>query len=180
MAKGKKPNTFIGVPSGGGIHMSDSKKKKWTVVDTIIVIVVLAAAAAGFKMMSNKIWGGTETKITAQILIPNQNKALGDAIQGAIGEEVTLSLTEKDSGVIKDVKVEPASVMVYDSMKGEYRLQELEETVDITATVEVNVKETDYAFMAGSTAIKVGNATPFRGKGYATEGNVIVIEKEGK
>ena len=157
-----------------------NKKRKWTVIDTVIVIVVLAAAAVGFKMLSNKIGGGTRTTITAQILIPNQNKELGAAIEGAIGEDVTLSLTEKDSGVIKDVNIEPASIMVYDSMKGEYRLQQLDDTVDITATVEVDVKETDYAFMAGSTSIKVGNATPFRGKGYATEGNVIVIEKGDK
>lgn len=156
------------------------KKKKWTVIDTVIVIVVIAAAAAGFNMLRDKIGGGSKTTITAQILIPNKNAELGEAIKGAIGQEVTLSLTEKDSGVIKDVSVEPAAIMVYDSMNGEYRIQKLEDTVDITATVELDVKEDDYAFTAGSTAIKVGNATPFRGKGYATEGNVIVIDKEDK
>ena len=156
------------------------RKKKWTVIDTVIVIVVVAAAALGFKMLGGKIGSGEKTTITAQILIANKNPELGEAIKGAVGQDVTLSLTEKDSGVIKDVKVEPASVMVYDSMKGEYRMQTLEDTVDITATVEIDVEEDDYAFTAGTTQIKVGNGIPFRGKGYATDGNVVVIDKEEK
>ena len=157
-----------------------ANKKKWTIIDTLIIIVVIAAAAAGFKMLGGKIGGGDRTTITAQIFIPNQNGELGEAIKGAIGQDVTLSLTEKDSGVLKDVSVEPASVMVYDSMNGEYRLQKLEDTIDIIATVELNVVESDYAFTAGTTPIKVGNSIPFRGKGYATEGNVIVIDKEAQ
>lgn len=156
------------------------RKKKWTVIDTVIVIVVIAAAAAGFKMLGGKIGHGEKTSITAQILIANKNPELGEAIKGAIGQDVTLSLTEKDSGVIKDVSIAPASIMVYNSMEGAYRMQTLEDTVDIIATVEIDVEENDYAFTAGSTYIKVGNSTPFRGKGYATDGTVIVIDKEAQ
>ena len=156
------------------------KKKKWTVIDTVIVILVIITAFAGLKMFGGKIGSGEKTSITAQILMSNKDAELGEAIKSAIGQDVTLSLTEKDSGVIKDVSIAPASIMVYNSMEGAYRMQTLEETIDIIATVEIEVEEDDYAFTAGSTYIKVGNSTPFRGKGYATEGTVIVIDKEAQ
>ncbi len=156
------------------------RKRKWTVIDTVIVIVVIAALAVGYKMLGGKTSSGNKTAIEVQIHIANQDAALGEAIKAGIGDEVTLSLTEKDSGILKAVDIKPAEIMVYDSIKGEYKLDTAGDNVDIYATVEAEVEETDYAFLAGSTQIKVGNATPFRGKGYATEGNVIVIEKVGE
>ena len=39
--------------------------------------------------------------------------------------------------------------------------------------------ESEYAFLAGTTPVKVGTFIPFRGKGYATDGHVISITKEG-
>ena len=154
-------------------------KKKWTVVDTIIVIAVIAAGFAGFKMFGGRVTHGDKTKIETQILIANQPQELGEAIQGGIGEDVTLSLTEKDSGVLKDARVVPAEVIVYDSINGAYKVQHSESNVDIYATVDIDVEENDYVFLAGTTPVKVGSPIPFRGKGYATEGNVITITKEG-
>ncbi len=154
--------------------------KKWTFVDTVIVIAVVAAAAAGFKMFGGRLGEGDKTIIQAQILIPNESPQLAEAIEQGVGEAVTLSLTEKDSGILKSVEAKQAEVMVYDAINGEYKTQYADNNVDIYATVEVEVEENDYSFLVGSTQIKVGNKTPFRGKGYATEGNVIVIEREGE
>lgn len=153
------------------------KKKKWTVIDTVIVVVLAAAAAGGFKMFGGKVSGGEKTAITARILIPNQDPQLGAAIEAGKGQNVTLSLTEKDSGILKDVEVRDAELMVFNATDGVYSIQRAEINKDIIATVEIEVTEDDYAFTAGSTPIKVGNETPFRGKGYATKGNVISIEK---
>ena len=163
----------------GRCEMAQNKKKfKWTVVDTLIVIAVIGAGFAGFKFFGGKLTHGTKTTIEAQILIANQPAQLGTAIEAGKGEDVTLSLTEKDSGVLKDAKIVPAEVVVYDSINGEYKIQHSETNVDIYATVNIAVEENDYAFLAGTTQIKVGSAIPFRGKGYASEGNVITISKE--
>ncbi len=153
-------------------------KKKWTVIDTAIVIVAVVAVAGCYKMFGGKLVSGDTRTITAQILISNKEPAFYEAI--AVGEEVTLSLTEKDSGIVKEVTANPAEIMTYSSNKGEYQMETDETKVDVYATVEMEVEENDYAFTVGSTSVKVGDPIPFRGKGYAAEGYVISINEEAE
>ncbi len=151
-------------------------KKKWTLIDTLIVILVIAACAGCYKMFSTKAIGGDASKIRVQVMITNQEQSLADAM--AIGDNVTVSLTEKDSGTLIDLRTEPAEAMVYDAIDGEYKNSSIDGRIDIYATVEMDVTETDYAFTAGSTIVQVGTKLPFRGKGYAAEGYVITIDEE--
>lgn len=157
--------------------MADNKKK-WTVIDTVIVLVVAAACAFAYNMFSTKTGGGEKTTIKAVVLMSNSEPALAEAI--TVGDSVTISLTEKDSAILKDLRTEPAQTMSYNAEDGEYINTLIEERVDIYATVEMEVSETDYAFIAGSTKIKVGTKLPFRGKGYATEGYIIDITEGGQ
>ncbi len=152
-----------------------ANKKKWTVVDTVIVIVAVVAVAGCYKMFGGKFSSGESRTITAEILLSNKEPALYEAI--AVGEEVTLSLTEKDSGIVTDVRSNPAEIMTFSANHGEYLIESDENKVDIYATVEMEVEETDYAFFVGSTSVKVGEPIPFRGKGYAAEGYVIGINE---
>lgn len=154
------------------------KKKRWTLVDTIIVLVAIVAAIGLFKMFGGRLLRGNETTLEVQILLANQEPELGEAIKAAEGETVTLSLTEKDSGTIQKVDVKDAEVMVYDATNGAYNIVPSESRVDIYATVLMDVEETENEFLAGTTPIKVGNGIPFRGKGYASTGTVIVINRE--
>lgn len=153
-------------------------KKRWTVIDTVIVIVVIAAGVFVFRMFGGRVASGDKTKIDMQILITNQTPEVGDAIAAGVGDVVTLSLTEKDSGIVKDVEVKPAEVLIYNATEGEYKNQYAEMNVDIYATVEVEVEETEYEFITGSTKLRVGEAIPFRGKGYVSGGYIISIDKE--
>lgn len=150
-------------------------KKKWTAIDTVIVILVIVAAAAAYKVLGNKSLGGEKRTIEAVVMVTNQDPALADAM--TIGDTVTLSLTEKDSGVLKDINAVPARVMAYNAIDGEYNFEEAEGRIDLYATVEVEVEESDLAFSIGSTQLKVGSPIPFRGKGYATEGYVTEIHE---
>ena len=61
---------------------------------------------------------------------------------------------------MKDLRTEPAQTMSYNAVDGEYINTMIEDRVDIYATVEMDVSETDYAFIAGSTKIKVGTKLP--------------------
>lgn len=151
-------------------------KKKWTLIDTLIIILVVAACAAGYRMFSTRIIGGESKKIKVEVMIANQMQSLADAM--AVGDNITVSLTEKDSGTLVDLRTEPATTMVYDSINGEYINSSIEGRIDIYAVVEMDVTETDYAFTAGSTIVQVGTRLPFRSKGYATEGFVITIDEE--
>lgn len=150
-------------------------KKKWTVIDTIIVILVVTAAAAAYMMLGGKGNSGKDAKAEIVIMISNQVPELAEAMHE--GDNITLSLTEKDSGVLKSVRTETAQAMAYNSIDGTYSNEEIEGKVDIYATVEVDCNITDYAITVGSTVLKVGTDTPFRGKGYATQGYVIEINE---
>lgn len=154
-----------------------ANKKKWTLIDTLIIVLAVVAALAGVKMFSTKSVGGDEAKVDAVILISNQDPTVADAM--SVGDDITVSLTEKDSGKLKDIRTETAQIMVYDSINGQYKNTPLEDKVDIYATVELEVTETDETFTAGSTILRVGTDLPFRGKGYATNGYIISINEEG-
>lgn len=153
-----------------------AEKKKWTLIDTIIVIAVVAAGVIVFNMFNTKTIGGDKTSISAVVLMQNQDPSIAEAM--TVGDSVTVSLTEKDGGTLTDLRAEQATTMSYNAIEGKYVMADIEGRVDIYATVEMDVSETDYAFTAGSTIVQVGTELPFRGKGYATEGFVIDI-KEG-
>ncbi len=147
--------------------------KKWTIVDTLIVIVAVAAIAVLWVM-----FGGSSVKTESQsveftVMISDREKGLADTMSS--GDKVTLSLTEKDGGVIKDVKAEPSTIMVYDGIEGVYRNEVNEEREDIYVTVTADCEVSERAIKTGDTMIKVGANIPIRGKGYATNGYIIEI-----
>ena len=151
-------------------------KKKWTIVDTLIIILVIVLGAALVKVFGTpKAMGETKT-IEAVVLLAKEDKEVADAI--AKGDTITISLTEKDTGILKDIEVKDAETMVYNSIEGKYVIEPVEGKVDICATIELEVTENDYSFTAGSTVVKVGEKLPFRGKGYALEGYIITIKAD--
>lgn len=152
------------------------KKRRWTVIDTVIIIVAVAAAAAAYVFFGGSAGGSSEKdSVETVIMISGQPQEFVDAL--TVGDNVTLSLTEKDSGTLKDVRVEPAEAMTYNSIDGTYSIETIDGEYDIYATVEVDCTINDLAITVGSTPIKVGSEIPFRGKGYATEGYVVGINE---
>lgn len=152
-----------------------ANKKRWTVIDTLIVVVVIAAAAVAYLQFGNSTGPKEKKTVEAVMLITGQDPDFAKAL--TVGDNITMSLTEKDSGILKDFRVEPAMEMAYNSIEGTYSTVEVPGKIDVYATIEVECSETDYAFTVGSTDIKVGTSTPFRGKGYATNGFIIEINE---
>lgn len=148
-------------------------KKKWTFVDTLIVILVVAAGVGLFKVFGTQKAKGDTKTIEAVVLLAREDKEVADAISK--GDEITISLTEKDTAVLKDIRVEDAETMVFNAIDGKYAIEPVDGKIDIYATIELDVTENDYAFTSGSTVVKVGEKLPFRGKGYALEGYIIQI-----
>ena len=153
-----------------------NNKKRWTIIDTLIVVLVIVAGVAVFKVFggNTKMSGDTKT-IDAVVLLAQEDSEVGEAI--TVGDEITISLAEKDSGTLKDVRVEPSEMMTYNSIDGKYVIEPVENKVDIYATVELKVTENDFALTCGDSVIKVGEKLPFRGKGYALTGYVIDINE---
>ena len=153
-----------------------TNKKKWTLIDTLIVILVAAAAFALYKTFGKQRVIDNKRTIEAVVLIAREYASVKDAIKE--GDKITVSLTEKDSGILKAIEVKDAQTMVYNSIDGVYFNEPVEGMIDIFATVELEVAETDFAYTTGSTTVKVGEKLPFRGKGFALEGYVIEINEQ--
>ena len=153
-----------------------TNKKKWTLIDTLIVILVAAAAFALYKTFGKQRVIDNKRTIEAVVLIAREDASVKDAIKE--GDKITVSLTEKDSGILKAIEVKDAQTMVYNSIDGVYINEPVEGMIDIFATVELEVAETDFAYTTGSTTVKVGEKLPFRGKGFALEGYVIGINEQ--
>lgn len=150
------------------------KKSKFTAVDAVIILVAVLVLVVGAMKLAPRFMNKTTgDAVDCKILISSAEPQLGEAIK--VGDEVTLSLTEKDGGVVKDVVVRPAEKIAFDSIKGEYVKQEIDNKCDIEVTVSVQANISDTAVTVGSTVLKVGAETPVRGKGYAAMGYAIEL-----
>lgn len=148
--------------------------KKFTVMDVIIIAVAAAVIAAGAYVLAPKFIDRAEGgKVECTVLISSGEWELAEAMQ--VGDTVTMSLTEKDGGVITGIDARPAEKTVFDSISGTYVTNELDNKCDIYVTVEADAKVSDTAVTMGSTVLKVGDETPVRGKGYAAMGYTIAI-----
>lgn len=150
------------------------KKVKFTVIDAVIILVVLAALVVGVKKLVPMIanTSGSE-KVDFTVLVQKEDMGFADAI--TVGDNVTVSLTEKDGGTVKEVRTEPAVTMAYNSIDGTYANEIIEGKYDVYITIEADASVSDLAVKTGGTAVKVGAEVPVRGKGYASMGYVIEI-----
>lgn len=151
------------------------KKIKFTVIDALIILVVLAVLVFGAKkLLPNMLNGSEEEKVDFTVLVQKEDMGFADAI--TVGDNVTVSLTEKDGGIVKEVKTEPAVTMAYNSIDGTYSNEVIEGKYDVYITIEADANVSDLAVKTGGTAVKVGAEIPVRGKGYASMGYVIGID----
>lgn len=150
------------------------KKTKFTVVDLIIILVVLAAVAFGAIKILPSFMNSKKETVSFTVMIQKQDLDFADAIK--VGDNVTISLTEKDGGVVKDVRTEEAVAMAFNSIDGTYSNEVIEGKYDVYVTIEAQTDVSELAIKAGGTPVKVGAEIPVRGKGYASTGYVIVID----
>ena len=110
------------------------KAKKWTFIDTLIVLIVVIAAAAAVIMLKPSS-GAAEKNRPVELTVLIQNKEIELAQAITPGVKATLSLTEKDGGMIKDVHYETSKQMTFNSIDGTYSNVEAEGKVDIYVTI---------------------------------------------
>ena len=153
--------------------MSESKRK-FTVIDVIIILIAAAVVVFGAYKLLPSILNPSETEhITFTVMLQQQDQSFADAVHE--GDKVTISLTEKDGGIVKSTRSEPATAIAFNSMDGVYANEVVEGKTDVYVTIEADVKTNDLALKTGGTPIKAGAEVPVRGKGYASMGYVIEI-----
>ncbi len=153
------------------------KKAKFTVIDAVIILVVLAVIAVAAVKLAPSMFIKTEkSKAEFTVMISEKDQGFAEAMH--VGDKVTLSLTEKDGGVIKNIETKTAEKLAFDSIDGSYKIQPIEDKLDIFVTVEADVEASELAVKTGGTEIRVGEEIPVRGKGYATEGYIVEVSEE--
>ncbi len=151
------------------------KKVKFTVADAVIILIILAAAAFGAVKLLPSVMSGTEKELTTfTVMAQNKEEDFGNAV--TIGDNVTISLTEKDGGVVRAVRTEPASQSAFNSVDGTYSQRIIPGKYDVYVTIEAETEVDDLGIRAGGTVLKVGAEAPVRGKGYASMGYIIEID----
>ncbi len=153
----------------------EKQKTKFTVIDAVIILVVLLALIIGGKLLLPRFMTPSDTQtVSCRVLLADKEKALADSMK--VGDRVTMSLTEKDGGVITGIDVTPAKKAVFDSISGMYVTQEIPNKCDIYVTLDVDAQVSDVAVKDGSVILQVGAETPIRGKGYASMGYTIAVD----
>lgn len=153
------------------------KKVKFTVIDALIILAVLAVIAVGTLKFAPSLFTKAEKgRAEFTVLISEKDMSFAEAM--SVGDKVTLSLTEKDGGVIKSIDVKTAETLAFNSIDGSYSIEEIEDKRDIYVTVEADVKTSELAVMTGGTELRVGEQIPVRGKGYATNGFIIEVNEK--
>ncbi len=150
------------------------RKVKFTGIDFLIILVVILVLVIGSIILLPKAINSSDTKkVDFVVMIQGKDENFANAISE--GDNVTISLTEKDGGVVKSVETKPAEAIAYNSIDGTYSNEIIEGKSDVYITIEADANISDVAVKTGGTAIKVGSEIPVRGKGYASTGYVIDI-----
>lgn len=151
-------------------------KKKFTFIDVIIILVLVIALVGGFLYLSkDNIKSKLKTeKINFTILISSVEKGSLDEL--AKGDKFNISFKNEESAVITEIKREPANVMTFDSLSGEYKteLSEINEDIYINAVAEVNIDEIN--IKAGDIVLKVGLDISVITKSYSLNGIIYSID----
>lgn len=153
------------------------KKVRFTFIDALIIIVAIAAAAViVFKFMPAKMSGGEKTKAVFTVMLTGKDESFAGAIH--IGDVVSISNKEKDTGVVTAVEAKQAESLEYNSNEGKYVVQKAKGKRDVYVTIEADASEDEKLIQVGTTPVKVGLEMPVRGKGYASMGFIVKADTE--
>lgn len=163
----------------------DSKGRLFEKVSIIdLGILLLLALAAIF--LYGFIFGGTTTsepenekeKITYTVEFQKVNEAFGQ--MPLVGGAVYNSSKSYYIGDIVGSETMPYVAAVENYQEGTFQLAEHEGLYTVLLSVEGYADVDPYGFMVGRQLIKIGERVPVKGKGFASYGYVVAINREGQ
>lgn len=152
-------------------------KAKFTLIDAGIIIVILAVLAVGIKILKPDMFSNAETQtVNLSVMVTNTDSGIGDIIK--VGDEVSISFSEKAFAYVTDVKEVPHEKREFNNYKGQYETSVISGKSDLIVGLKCEASVTDTKISNGNLAIRVGSEMPVRGKGYTIKGYVIEVEDE--
>ena len=153
-------------------------KSKFNFIDVIIILLVLGAAAFGvYRFVLNPAApqsGGKNVYAEYTVDIPEVEASVLDLIKE--GDLVFISDKDKDSATVLGYTHAPARRNVFDSITGEYRMDNVPDKIDLTMQLRSNAYETDQVIRTGATDLAIGAKISMRGKGYMGIGYIIELK----
>jgi len=162
-------------------------KPKFNLLDGIIVLLIVAIAAAGVFLLTGR--GGGKGAVDAQntkavfcVQFTKVDASVYDKFKAAMDNEesVWVGIKERFEGKIEGIEFGPSTKLTTNLRNGKAYLAEDPTTYDVTVTINAPAVETDSAISASGMAIRVGEETSVRGKGFAGFGFVTGLETATK
>lgn len=156
--------------------------EKVSIIDLTIVVVVVLAAIFLYRF----IFGGStvmeaedqKETITYTVEFQKVNEAFGDMPQP--GGAAFNSSKSYFIGTIVGSETMPYVAAVENYGEGSFELAEHEGLYTVLLTIEAEADVDPYGFMVGRQIIKVGERVPVKGKGFASYGYIVAINREGQ
>lgn len=157
------------------------KKKLFNIFDVVIVLIALIAAVFGYKYISNNNTTVLPTNNTSKVIYQVRTTESLPQTYEMINENTIIydSIKNYQIGKILKKEILPSERFDIDLETGEYTKTELpqEEYVDILLTIEADATMSEQDISIGQYVIKVGEQVYVKGKGYASSGYVVSIER---
>ena len=156
--------------------------EKVSIIDLTIVIVVALVAI----FLYNFIFGGStvmevedqKETITYTVEFQKVNQAFGQMPMP--GGPVYNSSKSYFIGTIVASESMPYVAAVENYGAGSFELAEHQGLYTVLLTIEAKADVDPYGFMVGRQIIKVGERVPVKGKGFASYGYIVAIDREGQ
>ena len=154
-------------------------KKKFNILDIFIILAVLIAGFVGYKVLKRTdVIAPETTKITYTFRSDEANPEVATMISENM--DVYDSIKNYHIGKIKKIDVIPATRDLYNEESKQYLQAEVEGKVNILLTIEADgIIQGKDIILDNQYDLKVGDQTFVKGKGFATKGYVISIERLG-
>ena len=155
------------------------KKVKFSVIDILILIFLAAVIIFGIiKIKDNGFVTNKPLKrVSFSILVSRVDEGSGDAIN--IGDNVCISLKEKEYATVTGVTESPYKEIAYDQNLGKYVSTPVEGKSDLLVELECMAQVTENEILDGKAPIRVGENAAVHGKGYSFQGYIVETEEMG-
>ena len=154
-------------------------KKKFNFIDIFIILIVLLAGIIGIKLIKKaEVITPSTISVTYKYKSDEQEPEIADMIEE--NTDVYDSIKNYYIGKIIKKEVTPATRELFDEESNQFKVSEVEGKSNVVLTIEANatVQGKDI-LLDNQYDLKVGNQAYLKGKGYATKGYIIGIERLG-
>ena len=155
------------------------KKAKFSVIDILIVLFLIVVIVFGFKKVKNSglVIEKPHQKVSFSIMATRVDEGSGNCIK--IGDNVCISLKEKEYATVTNVKETPYHETAFSQTLGKYASKPVDGKSDLLVELECMAEITENEILDGKAPIRVGESASIRGKGYSFQGYIVIVDEMG-